>query len=223
MTRVVVAAASSFARAGLEALLARDPELELIAAVAPDAALAVTFDGGAPDVVLLELVDPAAALAGELGSELAQLRGERAPGLVLLVAGASAALAADALRAGARALLRWDASPEEILGAVHAAAAGLVVLPPEMTEELIGPGRAAAAPANGRPGAGAGERPALTPREREVLAMMAEGLGNKSIARRLGISDHTVKTHVAALLGKLGASSRTEAVALGLRRGLVVL
>ena len=64
---------------------------------------------------------------------------------------------------------------------------------------------------------------ALTRREFEVLALMAEGASNKAIARRLGISVHTAKFHVAAILGKLGAATRTEAVALGIRRGLVLL
>jgi len=63
----------------------------------------------------------------------------------------------------------------------------------------------------------------LTPRESEVLQMLASGLGNKEIAAKLGISDHTVKFHVASILGKLGASSRTEAVSLGIRGGLVLL
>lgn len=62
---------------------------------------------------------------------------------------------------------------------------------------------------------------ALTPREFEVLRMLADGLGNKEIANRLGISDHTAKFHVAQILAKLGAGSRTEAVAIGMRRGLV--
>jgi len=63
----------------------------------------------------------------------------------------------------------------------------------------------------------------LTRREREVLQMLAAGLGNKEIAARLNISDHTAKFHVASILGKLGAATRTEAVALGIRRGLVLL
>jgi DNA-binding NarL/FixJ family response regulator len=64
---------------------------------------------------------------------------------------------------------------------------------------------------------------ALTPREGEVLQMLASGLGNKEIAAKLAISEHTVKFHVASILGKLGATSRTEAVSLGIRRGLIML
>ncbi len=221
MITVVVAAASSFARAGLEALLARDPGVRVVAAVPPGSALGVALDSGPPDVLLLEAPgEPAAALAAELAAVAAERAPER-PAVVLLADAGGAAGAAAALRAGARALLRWDASPDEILAAVHAAAAGLIALPGDLVPALLTPFRTG----TDRPAGGARAAVAspLTPREREVLAMMAEGLGNKSIARRLGISDHTVKTHVAALFAKLGASSRTEAVAVGVRRGLVVL
>jgi DNA-binding NarL/FixJ family response regulator len=64
---------------------------------------------------------------------------------------------------------------------------------------------------------------ALTPREREVLALLAEGVGNKTIAWKLAISEHTVKFHVASIMGKLNATSRTEAVAVGIRKGLILL
>ena len=64
---------------------------------------------------------------------------------------------------------------------------------------------------------------ALTPRELEVFAMLAEGAGNKAIAWKLGISEHTVKFHVASIMSKLSATSRTEAVAIGIRRGLIML
>lgn len=222
MTTVVVAAASSAARTGLAALLARDPSLRVVAAVAPRAALTVALDSGAPDVLLLEVAgDPAASLAAELTAEPTDHAPEHVPAIVLLAESVSGRAAAEALRAGARAVLPWDASPDEILAAVHAAAAGLVALPGQVVSDLV-----AGSPATGtRPGAARanGATPTLTPRERDVLAMMAEGLGNKSIARRLGISDHTVKTHVGALFAKLGAASRTEAVARGVRRGLVVL
>ncbi len=222
MITVVVAAASAFARAGLVALLDRDPDVQVVAAVAPGAALDVTLDSGPPDVVLLEAAPgPGVALLGELGGGPPEsVRGR--PAVVVLADGAGGAEGspAAALRAGARAVLRGDAAPDEILAAVHAAAAGLVTLPGDLAAELLDarldarPRGSAAAPPDSAP---------LTRREREVLAMMAEGLGNKSIARRLGISEHTVKTHVAALFAKLSVSGRTEAVTVGVRRGLVVL
>jgi DNA-binding NarL/FixJ family response regulator len=115
--------------------------------------------------------------------------------------------AAAALRAGARAALRWDVSPAELTAAIEAVAAGLVVLHPEAVPRQRRP--AAAEP--------------LTRREREILTLLADGLGNKVIAARLGISDHTVKAHVGAIFDKLHVGSRAEAVALGLRLGLIAL
>jgi DNA-binding NarL/FixJ family response regulator len=120
----------------------------------------------------------------------------------------------DALRLGARAVLPRDASQEEIVAAVEAAAAGLVTLDPASLEALLGasPRTAAAEPVE-----------PLTPREIEVLRMLAEGEGNKAIAWKLSISEHTVKFHVASIMSKLRASSRTEAVTIGIRRGLILL
>jgi DNA-binding NarL/FixJ family response regulator len=106
---------------------------------------------------------------------------------------------------GPCALLPTSATPEQIIAAVHAAATGLTVLHPEYSGSF---GRAPI------------DDP-LTPREREVLQMLAAGLGNKEIAARLTISDHTAKFHVSQILAKLNAASRAEAVSIGMRRGLV--
>ncbi len=222
MITVVVAAASSFARAGLAALLARDPAVRVVASVAPGSAARVALDSGVPDVLLLEVgAEPTAALSAELGEGGAAVLDR--PAVVLLAEAPSLPAAAAALRSGARAVLRWDASPDAILAAVHAAAAGLVALPGDLAVELLGPAHSRLDGRRGRDPLPLADATPLTPRERDVLAMLAEGLGNKTIARRLGISEHTVKTHLAGLFAKLGASSRTEAVALGVRRGLVVL
>ncbi|HET9553953.1 MAG TPA: LuxR C-terminal-related transcriptional regulator, partial [Anaeromyxobacteraceae bacterium] len=97
-----------------------------------------------------------------------------------------------------------------LAAALRAAAEGLLVLEPS----LAGGWLRAPAPAAGEP---------LTPREREVLSLLAEGLGNKAIAARLGVSDHTAKFHVNAILGKLGAATRAEAIVVAARRGLVLL
>jgi two-component system, NarL family, response regulator YdfI len=106
---------------------------------------------------------------------------------------------------GPCAVLPTSATPEQIITAVHAAATGLTVLHPDYSGSL-------------------GQAPSddpLTPREREVLQMLAAGLGNKEIAARLAISDHTAKFHVSQILSKLNAVSRAEAVSIGMRRGLV--
>jgi DNA-binding NarL/FixJ family response regulator len=109
------------------------------------------------------------------------------------------------IRAGARGVLPADASEQQIAAALHATALDLVVLTPESMAPV---------PLN---------TSVLTARETEVLRMIAEGLANKEIAYRLGISEHTVKFHVSALLGKLGAASRAEAIGLGIRQGAIML
>ena len=117
----------------------------------------------------------------------------------------------EAFRAGARAVLPRDASPEQIVAAVHAAAAGLLAM---IAEEIpVFHGRASAEQI---------VEP-LTPRELDVLEMLAEGLSNKLIAHRLSISEHTAKFHVNSILAKLNAGTRTEAVTRGIRIGLIKL
>jgi DNA-binding NarL/FixJ family response regulator len=113
-----------------------------------------------------------------------------------------------------RASLSLNASAGEIVAAITAAASDLTVLTQTQVRRLF---RSGEGPPPGRHGL----VEALTSRELQVLRMLAEGLGNKEIAARLGISDHTAKFHVTQILGKLGAATRTEAVAIGIRRGLV--
>jgi two-component system, NarL family, response regulator YdfI len=125
--------------------------------------------------------------------------------VLLLLDSADSAQIAPALRAGIRGVIAWDATPQEIEGALHAINAGLVVTMPDAQqspEDLAEP---------------------LSAREVDVLDRLAEGLSNKLIAHALNISEHTVKTHVASIFAKLGASSRTEAVSQAIRRGLVML
>ncbi|MFZ5481384.1 MAG: LuxR C-terminal-related transcriptional regulator [Myxococcota bacterium] len=126
--------------------------------------------------------------------------------VVALVAGEHDA--AEALRGGAAGVLWRDSDPARIGAAVSAVARGLVVVEPAVAASLKRP------PSPADP---------LTPREREVLRLLAEGLPNKLVADRLGISEHTAKFHVNAVLAKLGAQSRTEAVVLALRAGLLTV
>ena len=126
---------------------------------------------------------------------------------------------ADAVRANIHGVVTPDASAEELCAAIRAVAAGLFVAQPDVVTSIVG-----ASPARGVGLAPVDETAhALTTREIEVLQMLAGGLGNKEIARRLAISTHTVKFHIGAIMHKLGASSRTEAVTLGIRRGLIFL
>jgi DNA-binding NarL/FixJ family response regulator len=136
--------------------------------------------------------------------------------VVLLTNDAEPVWTLDAVRLGVRALLRRDVPPTVILAAVEAVAAGLAVVDPQDLDALLT--STASAPVEA-----GGEASVLTERELEVLRMMADGAANKIIAWKLGISEHTVKFHVASILAKLGASSRTEAVTIGIRRGLVLV
>lgn len=213
LTRVLVAASSAVVRAGLEALAAGDGVVVVGSASSLDG-LGERVAAAEPDVVLLALdVDEAEGALPTLAGD-----GGAGPALVVLAEEADAAWAAAALRAGVRGLLPREASPAEIAAAVRGAAAGLVVLHPELAGAL-GPGagpRAAPRPV------GVPVQP-LTPREVEVLALLAEGFGNKAIAPRLRISEHTVKAHVASIFAKLHATTRAEAVVIGARHGLVML
>lgn len=197
---MLIAAPSPALRAGLETLVSHHPELEIAGAFADLSGA----DAVRADVVLLA-ASGFDALAGS---------GLEAP-VVLLASGAAAPpLTREAFDAGVRAVLGPDASAHEIVASIEAAAAGLAVMDPRELEPLLAV--SAAAPAQSPGGA-------LTAREREVLRMIAEGDANKEIAWKLAISDHTVKYHVASILAKLGAGTRTEAVTIGVRKGLVLL
>jgi DNA-binding NarL/FixJ family response regulator len=136
---------------------------------------------------------------------------ESAAAVVLLVDDPPPAWAAELLRSGVRAVLPHDASAAQIVAAIYAAAAGLAVVPIDDVAAVLPEARM--------------EEPAepLTPRETQVLEMLAEGLSNKEIAARLGISDHTAKFHVNSILAKLNAGKRTEAVMRGIRIGLIMI
>jgi DNA-binding NarL/FixJ family response regulator len=206
--RVLIAAPSAILRAGLESIVRSSPALEL-AGSAPDLArLQAAVEREQPDVVLADLEFAGEDPPPELASP--------AP-VVLLVDHPPGPWTIEALRSGARAVLPRDVSAGEILAAIEAVAAGLAVLSPGDLQALL-----PAAPRAERSGSTLATE-ALTPREREVFTMLAEGAGNKAIAWKLGISEHTVKFHVASIMSKLNATSRTEAVAVGIRKGLILL
>ena len=200
MTRLLIAAPTAVMRAGLEALVSSDPAIEVA--------------GSFPDLSSVDTLQPDVILAAVPFEELAQPHDGQLPAIVLLSGEAQPAWTHEALRAGVRAVLRRDASPAEVLAAVEAASNGMAVLDPHELEALLSASSPAPISA---------EASVLTPRELEVLGMMAEGTANKNIAWKLGISEHTVKFHVASILGKLHASTRTEAVAIGMRKGLILL
>jgi DNA-binding NarL/FixJ family response regulator len=206
-TPVLVVAGSNRLAAAIEAMLRGHPGWRVV--VGAPAELAHVVDDLEPASVVMALPPQAAA------SALQTLGGRpQIPPVILLAEEPLGAWTARARRAGVRGVLRDDATAEELTAAVAATMAGLIVLHPAA---LIA--RPAAVAGSRR----ASERTGLTPREVEILEMMAEGMSNRRIAARLGISGYTVKFHVASVLGKLGAATRTEAVTLGVRQGLISL
>ena len=212
MIRVFLIAASPLAQAALQNRL-KAQSVKIVGTAATIDALSSELSDAQADVLLVDAIgeSPEDIIESLTDSDLAA----EIP-TVMLADPSSPAASAQALHAGIRALLPIDVSPDQLTAALHAAAAGLVVLQPTGISVAF----PAAAPAS-QPLAELPEP--LTRREREVLQMLAAGLANKEIAARLNISDHTAKFHVAAILGKLGAATRTEALALGIRRGLVLL
>lgn len=202
------------ARSGLAALLAGEPGLAIVGQAAP-ADLALIADGpGSPRVALWDLgLSPHAALEGLPAAA------ESGPPVLALVADEE--LAAEAHAAGARGLLFRDAGPLRLAAALRAVAEGLVVLDLSLADLLLPPADDGEDPAD--PTLGGEPAEPLTPREVEVLQLLSQGLFNKQIAARLVISEHTVKFHVAAILGKLGAEGRTDAVVRAARAGLILL
>ena len=212
MIRVFIAGPSTLARGVLETLIARR-DVKVVGSAENLESFLEQFSEFEADVLLVDasgesLADVLESLrSSEIASEIA---------VVVLADWTPRGSVAEALRAGVRAALPLNMSSDQMFAALQAAAQGLVVLHSQEVNDVI----PVAAPTL-QPLAELAEP--LTRREREVLQMLAGGLANKEIAARLNISEHTVKFHVASVLGKLGAGTRTEAVALGIRRGLVLL
>jgi DNA-binding NarL/FixJ family response regulator len=182
-----------------------------------DALLAAHLAAAGAEVLILHAEPSDAEALASIGEV-----GARTGVATVVLSGAGAAGVGALLRAGARGVLSLEAGTPQVAAAVEAAAAGLVVLPAGAIPDAMISG-AQTAPRAGRRAAVPGDTPTLTPREREILALMADGLGNKAIAPRLGISAHTVKFHIASIFAKLGVTTRAEAVAEGARRGLLLL
>ena len=212
MIRVLIVAASALSRAGLQGMLA-DSRFDIAGSAANVETISGPLVDVEPDVILIEA---AADTHEELLTALEDRELAREYPVVVLSEQMKAAWISEAFRAGVRAVLPRDVTPEQLRAALEAAAAGLVVVHPSGVNVLVPAPAALTSPARELP-------EPLTPREREVLQMISAGLGNKEIAGRLSISEHTVKFHVASILGKLGASTRTEAVSIGIRHGLVLL
>ncbi|MBD2501648.1 response regulator transcription factor [Anabaena azotica] len=209
MIGVMVVAASPVVRAGLSAVVASDPQMTVVGSVSDVDVLAREVKQLQPDVLLLDLDDD----SPDLWDKLLLIQEEQDPLRVMLIVEELAQIDTEAaIGAGVRGILLDNSTELEILTAIEAIALGLVVLHPDILEFLSV--REKAAP---------NAVQTLTPREIEVLQMLGSGLGNKAIAKNLQISEHTVKFHVSSIFQKLAVSTRTEAVTVGVRLGLILL
>jgi DNA-binding NarL/FixJ family response regulator len=227
--RVLLVGDDPLARGGLAWLLSPEPDFVVVAQTAlADAAAAIERDD--PQLAVWDL--GAGPLVGL--DRLAELAEEGPPALVLLppphsdeagiapTAGAAgAAGAAEALAAGARGLLFRDTDGDRLATALRALAAGLLVVDETLLPPPAGRPAFLASPED-MEGAADPIDP-LTRRETEVLQLLAQGLSNRAIGERLGISEHTAKFHVTSIVAKLGAQTRTDAAVRAARLGLVLL
>ena len=203
--RIAVAATSAVRRAGLESIIRSHAEFHLAGSFGTVASLVSFARSTELDVIVID-TDSIRDLSLGPTSDAA---------IVLLTEVTEARSISRLLRSGVRAILSRESDPDDVLSAIYASYDGLVLLSTPTAESLA---------------ALFGDQPLeveaelteeITSRETDVLRMLAQGLVNKDIAARLGISEHTVKFHISSILDKLGASTRTEAVTLGIRRGLI--
>ena len=199
---MVVAATSAVRRTGLEAIVRSQPDFQLAASTGTIAHLSTSVARTGADVVLAD-----DSLARHLEPALSAI--------VLLTDAEDARVISRLLKTGVRAVLPRESDADEIVAAIYAAYGGQVLLSAEAAENL------AAVYGDSEAELDDALVEEITPREIEVLRLLAGGLVNKDIASRLNISDHTVKFHVSSILEKLGAATRTEAVTIGIRRGLI--
>ncbi|MBB2936488.1 DNA-binding NarL/FixJ family response regulator [Amycolatopsis bartoniae] len=214
MIRVVVVDDQALIRAGVRALLGGEPGIEVVGEAADGRRGAEVVRATVPDVVLLDIRMP----GGDGLTALREITGDPAlhrVHVVMLTAFAREEYVFEALRSGARGFVVKDAEPGELLRAVRVVAAGESLLSPSVTGTVISrfarPAEPAVAPGAVR---------SLTEREREVVGWVATGRSNAEIARRLGVSSETVRTHVSRAKLKLGARDRAQLVVFALQADL---
>lgn len=204
--RILLVDDHSVVRQGLQMFLRLDPELEVVGEAANGAKAVQLARELRPDVVLMDLLMPGmdgVEATAAIRRELPEVE------VVALTSVLEDERVFSAMRAGATGYLLKDTEADELCRAIKAAAAGQVQLSPQVAARLMREIHSPESPE------------VLTPRETEVLSLLAWGLANKEIARELGIGEKTVKTHVSNILGKLGVLSRTQAALYAVRAGLV--
>lgn len=209
MIRVIVVASSPVVRAGLSAVVSGNPRLTVVGSASNLDVLAREVEQLQPDVVLVDLSGNPQAI----WEKLLLVQEEQYPlRIIVIVEELDNIDLEEALNSGVRGILPSSSTESEIAAAVEAIAFGLVVLHSDAVELLPVREKVAVNPVQ-----------TLTPREIEVLGMLGSALSNKAIAKRLYISEHTVKFHLSSIFQKLGVSTRTEAVTVGVRLGLIML
>ena len=206
--RVIVVGDDPLARAGLANALTEMADLEIVAQIAPDNSVTSAYRAYAPNAVLWDL-----GWGLETSSWRDRLSDLVESGALVVTLLPGNSHAAEAWSAGARGLLSREAGSASINAALNAVSNGLVAVDPALGGALL----------PNQNETQTFQLEDLTKREHEVLELLAEGLSNRSIANKLDISEHTVKFHVNAILRKLGAQSRTEAVVRASRSGLILL
>jgi NarL family two-component system response regulator LiaR len=205
--RVVIADDHALVRSGLQSILALFDDIDLVAQAESGAQAISLCEQTAPDVVLMDLVMPGMDGAAATAEILRRCPGCR---VLALTSFSDEGLITETLRAGAIGYLMKSVSGDQLAAAIRAASVGRPTLAPEAAAALMH--AVTADETAGRD---------LTRRERQVLALMAEGLTNSEIADRLVISLSTAKTHVSSIISKLGVSSRTEAATVAVRHRIV--
>jgi DNA-binding NarL/FixJ family response regulator len=213
MIRVVLADDQPLVRAGLKRIIDADAEVEVVGEAGDGPQAIQEALSTNPDIVLMDVRMP--ILDGIEATRRLLERGSSARIIVLTTFGLDEYVVS-ALRAGASAFVLKEAPPEHILAAIHQVAAGRAIIDPAVAQTVIDElGRR---PVRSELAASIDE---LTPREREVLALLARGLSNAEIATELVVGEGTVKTHVARVLSKLGVRDRVQAVVVAYEAGVV--
>ena len=186
-------------RQGIRALLEHEVDgVEIDEAATPEAA---AENADSPDVVI---IDPRGA-GGDVGGLVTGLSERLGAAIVVFTSDGGARLLADALKAGVKGYVRKDSPPEDLVRAIQAARSGEFYVDPALSSTIV---------------LEEGDR-TLTVRQREILQMLADGMQTEAVARKLGLSTETVRTHTKRILAKLHADTRTQAVAIGIRNGLI--
>ncbi|GLF93867.1 response regulator transcription factor [Streptomyces yaizuensis] len=219
--RVLIVDDQAMVRAGFAALLGAQPDIEVAGEAADGRAGVDAARALRPDVVLMDVrmpeLDGLAATREILGDQDRE-QGAEGPRVLMLTTFDVDDYVYEALRAGASGFLLKDAPPADLIAAVRVVAAGDALLAPSVTRRLIAD-FAAQRPAHRRDPVARPKE--LTPRETEVLELIAQGLSNQEIAARLVVAEQTVKTHIGRILAKLGLRDRAQAVIFAYESGLV--